>query len=312
MDQMTKRERVLAAIRGDDVDRVPYSFWYHFPMEDKAGPEFIEAEVAFALKYDVDILKVMHDTPYDMPDGLTSVGRPSDWRALEPLDPREGGFRRHLDALHAIRRRLPDDRPVVDTLFSPFSYAEKLCGKQTLRLLNEDPDALNHGLAAIAESVGAFGRAAIEDGAIDGMYLASSGGQYDIMSEAQFAEVFLPHHKRVAEMCAPVGVCNVVHIHGTNVMWGLQAQMPAHVLHWSDRTTAPSLSAAREKDDRCFAGGVNEVDAHQRAPEQLAEQVRSAIRELGGRKLIVASGCAVATDIAEENLLAIARAASGK
>ncbi|HQK93258.1 MAG TPA: uroporphyrinogen decarboxylase family protein [Armatimonadota bacterium] len=309
---MTKRERVLAAIRGDDVDRVPYSFWYHFPMEDKAGPEFIEAEVAFAVHYDVDILKVMHDTPYDLPAGLEWVTKPSDWRALEPLDPRKGGFGRHLDALHAIRKRLPDDRPMVDTLFSPFSYAEKLSRKQTLRHLSEDPDALRHGLAAIAESVGAFGRTAIEDGAIDGMYLASSGGQYDLMPEPQFAEVFLPHHRRVAEMCAPVGVCNVLHIHGTDVMWDLQAQMPAHVLHWSDRTTAPSLSEARARDARCFAGGVNEVDAHQRTPEELAEQVRAAIGELGGRKLIIATGCAVATDIAEENLLAIARAARGQ
>ena len=31
---MTKKERIQAAIRGEEVDRVPYSLWTHLPMID--------------------------------------------------------------------------------------------------------------------------------------------------------------------------------------------------------------------------------------------------------------------------------------
>ena len=31
---MTKKERIQAAIRGEEVDRVPYSLWTHLPVID--------------------------------------------------------------------------------------------------------------------------------------------------------------------------------------------------------------------------------------------------------------------------------------
>lgn len=305
MSEMTKRERVMAAIRGEAVDRVPFSFWYHFPCEDPAGDEFIELELAFAIKYDVDLLKVMHDIPLDLPEGLDEVKSPADLYRLEPVDPRKGNFRRHLDALHAIRKGLPDDRPMVDTLFSPFSYCDKLTGKQAIRYLDEDPDAFKHGLWAIAESVAAYGKAAIEDGAIDGMFLASSGGIRGFIDETIFREIVHPTHRHIGEVCATVGTCNMLHIHGVNVLWEPQCEIPAHIVNWSDRTTAPTLSEARAKDDRCLAGGINEVTAGDVTPEQIRGQVRSAIEELSGRKMIVACGCAVPTEIPDENLLAV-------
>jgi uroporphyrinogen decarboxylase len=310
-DAMTKRERVMAAICGDDVDRVPFSFWYHFPGGENPDEDFIQAEVGFAVKYDVDLLKVMHDAPLDLPPGLEEITSAADLRRLEPVDPRKGNFARHLSALHAIRKRLPDDRPMVDTLFSPFSYCDKLTGKQALRYLDEDPDAFRHALWAIAESVAAYGVAAIEDGAINGMFLASSGGVRGFIDETVFREIVQPTHKHIGDACATVGTCNILHLHGTNLMWEPQCEIPAHIVNWSDRTTAPSLSEARRKDDRCLAGGINEVTAGDVTPEQIREQVRSAIEELRGRKMIAACGCAVPTEAPEANLLAIRDAVLG-
>ena len=35
MNQMTHKERVIAAINKQDVDRVPLSIWYHMPHKDQ-------------------------------------------------------------------------------------------------------------------------------------------------------------------------------------------------------------------------------------------------------------------------------------
>ena len=39
MEPMTKRKRVQAALSGEPVDRIPISFWRHFPDLDLLGPE---------------------------------------------------------------------------------------------------------------------------------------------------------------------------------------------------------------------------------------------------------------------------------
>ena len=88
----SKRTRVMAAVEGRRPDRVPVSFWYHFPLEHPSSAPLAEAELAFAARYDPDFLKVMHDLWLDLPDGLKLIEDPADWRKLRPLNPREGNF----------------------------------------------------------------------------------------------------------------------------------------------------------------------------------------------------------------------------
>ena len=58
MSQLSKRERVDAALRGETVDRVPVSAWRHFIAEERSP----EALAAISLKhfhdFDWDWLKV--------------------------------------------------------------------------------------------------------------------------------------------------------------------------------------------------------------------------------------------------------------
>ena len=55
---MSKRERTFAALRGDEVDRVPVSAWWHdFPRE--WSPEGLaEATLEAYRRYDWDFVKV--------------------------------------------------------------------------------------------------------------------------------------------------------------------------------------------------------------------------------------------------------------
>ena len=42
---MTKRERVAAALKGEQVDRVPVTAWLHFPLKDKTAQGQVDAFV---------------------------------------------------------------------------------------------------------------------------------------------------------------------------------------------------------------------------------------------------------------------------
>ena len=54
---MNKIERVRLALAGEDVDRPPFGFWYHFGLQHMPGSKHAEAEIDFFRAYDLDFLK---------------------------------------------------------------------------------------------------------------------------------------------------------------------------------------------------------------------------------------------------------------
>ena len=58
MKQMSRRERVLAAVNRQPVDRVPYAVWRHFPSVDHSPAGLAQATLRFHERYGSDFLKI--------------------------------------------------------------------------------------------------------------------------------------------------------------------------------------------------------------------------------------------------------------
>lgn len=78
-----QKELVLKAFRGEEVDRVPVGFWYHFAEEDELlrgfnNPEIFAKNVAGHKKFvdDVkpDFVKIMSDGFFAYPNPLIKEG----------------------------------------------------------------------------------------------------------------------------------------------------------------------------------------------------------------------------------------------
>jgi len=300
----SKRERIMAAVEGRESDHVPVSFWYHFELEFPSGEPLAEAEIAFARKYDPDFLKVMHDLPLDLPDGMEAIETPGDWAEIRPLNPRKGSLGEQLKALKIIRRRLAVDMPIIDTVFNPFAAANKLCGKKFMEHYRANPAIVRRALEAIAVSLADYSVAWVEEGG-DGIYYALDGAQTTTMSEDEYREVFMPLDRLVLETAMETGCLNVLHLHGENVMFELLHNLPNHVLLWSSQLTRPSLREARGIHQGCIAGGINEAEILNRTPAEVMEECRRAVAEAGSAGFILTPGCAVPTNTPEENLFAI-------
>ena len=303
---MTKVERVLAALRGAPVDRTPISFWYHFHLEDRPPAVFADAELEFYRKYDVDWLKVMHDYPFGAPEMLGSVKSSSDWRSLRPVVPRSGGFAKQTEALRRIAAGLAGEATFVDTVFSPWATAQKLCGRVGLEHLRTDPASLREGLRIVAESLAGYVPVALEAGA-SGIYLAVDGATSDVMGADEYADLVRPFDLEVlaAAKSAPF---NVLHIHGQNIYFQELKDYPVHGISWSAGITRPTIAEARATYPGCLITGIDETRVAAMGVPEIQAQVHQAIRDAGGRGIVVASGCAVPTDTPEEHLRA-ARAA---
>ena len=70
---MTPTERVDAVLSGRRPDRLPVSFWYHFPAEQAAGPMALQVHLDLLQRFGLDFLKVMNDNPYPASRRIAAV-----------------------------------------------------------------------------------------------------------------------------------------------------------------------------------------------------------------------------------------------
>jgi len=301
---MTKRERVLSAIKGELPDRIPFSFWYHFRwLEFPSGEPLAKAELEFYNMYDPDFLKVMHDIPFELPQGINKIDAPVDWYKLDILEEDSLNFSAQLKALDIIIRNLSDDGFIIDTIFNTFSYAEKLTGKRTLEHLKENPKALHYGLEIIARSMANFVKAMKKLG-VSGIYMAVQGANTDIMDETTYREHFLPYDMIIWESSRGFPF-NILHLHGNNLIFNILHTFNPATVTWSNRLTPPTLTEARNLYSGCVAAGLNEEGIIRYTPEYVKKEVLKSIVEAGANKLIIAPGCAIPTETPKENLFAI-------
>jgi len=70
---VTKRERVLAALRGDPIDRVPLSFWLHNFVTENSAAGLAAETLRLVRTFDWDFLKP--DTPEALLHAAAAVVR---------------------------------------------------------------------------------------------------------------------------------------------------------------------------------------------------------------------------------------------
>jgi len=304
---MTRTERVLAAVRGKPVDRIPVCFWHHF-QPSGSGRALAEATLGFFDEsFDLDIMKVMPDIPYPFP--RSSVKDLEQWRLLEPIDrERSRFFRQSAETVHVLREELGYDTPIIVTVFSPLCEALRFAAdRATLAAhLQQHSSLMHEALSVIAENLREHIRDAISAGA-DGVFFALQGCSAEIMSEAMYREYGRPYDL-IALQGAANGWLNVLHVHGErDLFFDLVLDYPVQVLSWSDRIAGPSLREARGMTSKCLMGGWNEFGALSNGPrEKILEEANDAVAQTAGRRFILANGCSVPDDT-DEKWLHIAR-----
>ena len=200
MLEMTKRERLTAAIGGETVDQAPVALWRHFPGDDQRPADLAAATVAFQRQYDFDFVKVTPASSFCLRDWGSQdvwsgsmegtrdyvsrpVQSPSDWSQLATLDPGRGALGAQLECLSLIADELAGEVPFIQTIFSPLAQAKNLVGKERLLVhLRRYPDEVHAGLETITETTVRFVAQAIETGG-DGGFYAVQHAQHGLLSE---------------------------------------------------------------------------------------------------------------------------------
>ena len=328
--QMTHRERTMAALNGQRMDRPPISMWRHFFTQEKTAEDLAEAMLSFQNRYDWDYMKVniranIHAEAWglkirydgDQPPAVvdTPIKEPGDWLKLEvpPLD--KGPLAEHLHALELIASGLDGQVPFLATAFTPFSNLSRLVPSEDifLQYVREHFDKVQYALEVATESTIALGRACLDRGASGLFYATTAWGTTDRMSVEEYLRVSRPTDVKVLDALADAEF-NVLHVCRDHNMLSALADYRAHAFNWDARGQGnTSLAEGRTVvGGRTVIGGIqhrNElVDG---TPEGLAGSVRELMEAMGNKGWMLGSGCTYTPDSAEANIRAIRQAAEG-
>jgi uroporphyrinogen decarboxylase len=324
---MTKRERVLAALRGDPVDRVPLSFWMHDFAAENTVKDFVAESVRLAREFDWDYLKpqsraqcfaeawgLQYRASGERAVPFTRTFAPcagaADLRTLQPADPAVGPLGEQLEALRQIRAAVGPDIPIIWTVFSPLMVVPYLMSDgldQTLAIARAEPAALEAALASIAQTLAGYTRLALAAGA-DGLFYATNVARRDLLSEAECRR-FQKRYDRPIVEAAAAGPVNVLHVCGAGVLFDEFVDYPVQALSWALGEGNPSLADGRRRSGRAAVGGLPAKPLIATlTPDAVAARARAAIDDMDGRGLLLGPDCSINPDTPDA-LLHAARAA---
>jgi uroporphyrinogen decarboxylase len=291
---MNKIERVRAALSGQRTDRAPVTVWYHFGNQHASAARTAELHLEFFDAYDLDLLKVMNDYDYPMPEGLDTFETPDDLDTLGPLDIARTPMATQLEAVERIAARLKGRALFVDTLFNAWNTMRRNLVKEAMgRFMTEAPERLEQALRVVNDNLIRYARASLERGAA-GIFF-SVPATSESVSREQSERFMRPFDLALLDAIRGRGECHVLHAHGSALYLDRLLDYPAQVLSWADRNGGPEIDVMRSKTQATLMAGLDHVAFPYRSARATREEARAAATRGGSTRFILAPGCSVPT-----------------
>jgi uroporphyrinogen decarboxylase len=293
---MNKRDSILGLIHGEaPEDYVPAAFFMHFDPACHQGQAAIDKHLEFFRYTGMDFVKIQYEQtlPPSPP-----IRKPEDW-AHAPRYP-EAFFDAPTRVAEGLVRAAKDEALVIMTLYSPFMWAARLAGGDTLAAhLRENPEAVVEGLEIMTENVLALVRGCKRAG-VDGFYASSQGGEAFRFGDA---DIFLKYVKPSdLEVWEEIRSCafNVLHI--CDYAGGYDdltpfLDYPGHVVNCSlelgDRTLLPK--EVSQTFGRPFMGGMDRKGVIATGGLEAIRQAAESVLAQAPERFILAADCTVAS-----------------
>jgi uroporphyrinogen decarboxylase len=314
--RLSHKERIDRALRGEDVDRPPFSIWHHYkrPTAELEAQDHLE----FHRRYDTDFVKVMND--FDYPRSKTGK-----WYELEPL---QTPYPEQLRTLELVRDGLHGDAYFIDTLYGPYmtamlllaaepEFAGKKGGEDRTDVIKsihdfqkENTSGWEQAMEAITQSTIYHIRRSQEIGC-SGTLVSIFNATSKFGSVADYERYSKPYDKRVLAALADTKL-TLLHLHTLERPYLDQFKdFQAPVINYSVKTSGIPIAEVRKEYSQAIAGGVDEVDFDKLTTEEIRKQWTLA-REQAGSKYIITPGCSVPDASTDAELARMSRAVGVK
>jgi uroporphyrinogen decarboxylase len=320
------REVIENCLNGITQAITPVALWRHFPVDDQTPEGLARSVVEFQKTYEFDLVKVTPASSFCIkdwgsaddwqgnPEGTRTytqrvIHKPDDWLKLPVLDPYQGFLGDQLTCLKLICDELGANVPILQTIFSPLAQAKNLIGGEMLSVhIRQYPEAVLAGLKTIAESTRRFIEAANRTG-ISGIFYAVQHASYQLLSEQEYLRFGCDFDLEILAQSKESWL-NLLHLHGTNVMFKLFTDYPVQVINWHDRETYPDLEEGKTLFPGVVCGGLQRTGTMELgSPEHVYSEACDAISSTHNNRFILGTGCVMQVTTPRVNIVSAIGAA---
>jgi len=341
-EEMTPKQAVLAAMKGERPTRVPTALmaggvWCAHHMEttlqDLAGTDKKLADMLVRMAGELKSDIVYAGSGYTnlhagalgcgivfRDVGAVDIEKPAiaSEDGLGSLDPGAPG--RHplvntvRDAYRIARKSIGDEYLVTLTAWGPFTNAARIAGEETfVKSIYKNPKYVEKLLEFVTDMLIHFYEPLVAGGAIEVITLGDPTASGDLISRQQFERFAVPHLKRFCGWASSKGVMTLLHVCGdTTDRLDLFPRTGAQCVSLDHK--ADIFKAREVLDGRmCVAGNVDPLEVMERGSVADVESQCARLLEklAGGGGFILMPGCDIPPSVPFENIRAMMRVGRG-
>jgi uroporphyrinogen decarboxylase len=284
-------------LAGEQVDRPPVSFWYHFGTQHQGGEVVADLSTEFVEYYDLDYLKLMNDYYYPMPEGVREIADADGLARIEHFDVQASPWAEQLKAITLIARHFDGSLHFVDTVFEPWQCLRRsLCGEHLFDLVEGAPDALLSALDVVTDNVLEYCKAALQAGA-SGIFMSTFGAEKQLSHELYMTFAY-PFVERIFREIRHMGIMNTAHVHDHGIYVEDVVKLPVHCISYEDtHDSNPSIADMRKVFDGALMAGLDKDRVTNVTPAEAARNARRGLEQGGETRFFLAPGCSFPTHI---------------
>jgi len=300
---MNKRDTVLGLVHGHTPPvYVPAAFFMHFDRAFHKGQAAIDQHLAFFRATGMDFVKIQYEQ--SVPPAAP-IRTPADWAHAPRCD--EAFFEESIQLVEGLVNAAKNEALVIMTLYSPFMWAARLAGAETLaEQLRENPEAVRKGLEIMTENVLTLVRGCRRVG-VDGFYVSSQGGEaFRFPGTAIFQQSIKPTDLAVwdAVQSCPFNILHICDYAGPYADLSPFLDYGGHVVNCSltvgDRTLSPKEVAGMF--GRPFMGGLERLGVIATGSPDATRQTAEGILAEAPDRFILAADCTIPSATPWENV----------
>ena len=315
---MNKRERVIAAFHGKETDHVPVCMWQHVPKSFWDDDDKFAAEQArFFKSTDVDFMKLSGDKFFGWPSPvLNGISDAKDLYKIEPLGEKHPFIRGQIERTKKVVAALNGECVSLYLVFVPLSCIRLAIGyPMMMKLIREDPEAMKHACAVVAEDQKALVRGLIQEAGVDGVFYSVQNGEENRFTAEEYRDWVMPSDKAVLDYANSLSDMNAIHFCAWEAIpnrLDVWKDYRAAVVSWSRYFDIMDISKAKWRFNCTVWGGFDNRPGtflYTATREEIEQEVARLVEQGGKSGYILGADCSIHNELPEERIRWVADAA---
>jgi MtaA/CmuA family methyltransferase len=324
---MSHRQRFMAALQGEPVDRVPLFPLLMFLAIDRAGLTYreyatngqalAEAQLLVQERYGLDAITVCSDAfrvtadlgadmafpedkpPYARKPVITSSTDLETLGDRDPTDPKSRMGDRVL-GVSELAKAVSGQVAILGWVDMPFAEACSVYGVAEFMVLMKDDPARAHGiLTYLTGIVMDFAVAQVKAGAD---MVGAGDAATSLISAKMYGEFGLPYEQRVCQAVHEAGGLVKLHVCGNTVhLLDKMATCGADLFNVDHMVPLEKARDVYTAHGKCYKGNLDPVSHIMRAsPEQCRDRAHDCISIAEGTRYMLSAGCEIPAETSDE------------